>query len=185
MMMEETLKRALEALLFASDEPLSVKRLSDLLHTSQDQVRATLEDMGRDFEHSRGLIVSSVAGGFRLETHPDQYERVAGLILEKRNQRLSQAALETLSLVAYKQPITAIEIAENRQVSSVSAVLKTLLERKLVKMVGRKKVLGRPMMYGTTAQFLVEFGLDSLKDLPKLEDFQETPAGGASHAAPT
>jgi segregation and condensation protein B len=113
-----------------------------------------------------------VAGGYQIVTRPDLHEWVRRLFNERATQRLSVAALETLAVIAYRQPVTALEITEIRSVNT-SGVLNTLLERHLVKIVGRKQVVGRPFLYATTKEFLIRFGLNDLSDLPKVEDMSE------------
>ncbi len=119
-----------------------------------------------------GLHVVEVAGGFQITTRPELHEWVRRLFHERSAQKLSVAALETLSVIAYKQPITQAEIGEIRGVNT-SGVLSTLLERHLIKIVGRKNVIGRPFLYGTTKEFLIRFGLKDLGDLPKIEDMAQ------------
>lgn len=161
----------LEALIFVSAEPLSAQRLAEVLKLDEGEVEAGLERLGQRLDAQSALCLTQVGGGFRLETRPDYVEDVEALLTDLRQSRLSVAALETLALIAYRQPITAVEISQARQVTKVSSVLKGLLDRKLIKMLGRKKVVGRPMMYGTTREFLIQFGLNSLRDLPSLEEF--------------
>ncbi|MCC7008432.1 MAG: SMC-Scp complex subunit ScpB [Acidobacteria bacterium] len=167
------LKAVIEALIFASPEPLTVKTLVRLLdgETAED-VTAAIEALKQDYERPGGLKVVEVAGGYQIVTRPDLHEWVRRLFHERTTQKLSVASLETLAVVAYKQPITAPEVAEIRGVNA-SGVIATLIERKLVKIVGRKQVVGRPFLYGTTREFLDRFGLNDLADLPKVEDMSE------------
>lgn len=166
------LDQAIEALLFASDEPLDLGALSRCLGVSRDEVQTGVARLRTRLKEASGLTLREVAGGLRLETAPDHHGVIQQMFAEKKAQRLSMAALETLAMIAYRQPITGVEIAEMRGVASVSSILKNLLEKKLVRMAGRKKVIGRPMMYGTTREFLIQFGLNSIKDLPSLEEFR-------------
>jgi len=167
------LKAIVEALIFASPEPVTVKALCRLLDSEpKEEIVAALAALRSDYDRPGGLQVVEVAGGYQIVTRPELHEWVRRLFHERTTQKLSVAALETLAVVAYKQPITAPEIAEVRGVN-VSGVLGTLVERKLVKIVGRKQVVGRPFLYGTTREFLERFGLNDLSDLPKVEDMSE------------
>lgn len=168
------LKAILEALIFASPEPLTPKALLKLLDAEpKEDVLAALEDLKRDYDRPGGLQLVEVAGGFQIVTRPDLHEWVRRLFHERSTQRLSVQALESLAVIAYRQPITALEIAEIRGVNT-SGVLNTLLERHLVKIVGRKQVVGRPFMYATTKEFLIRFGLKDLADLPRVEEMAES-----------
>jgi segregation and condensation protein B len=167
------LKAILEALIFASPEPLTLKAIYKLLDTEQrDDIQAALRELAHDYERPGGLQLVEVAGGYQIVTRPDLHEWVRRLFNERTTQKLSVAALETLAVIAYRQPVTALEITEIRGVNT-SGVLNTLLERHLVKIVGRKPVVGRPFMYATTKEFLIRFGLNDLNDLPKVEDMTE------------
>ncbi len=168
------LKAIIEALIFASPDPLTPKALLKLLDNEpKEDVLAALEGLKQDYERPGGLQLVEVAGGFQIVTRPDLHEWVRRLFHERSTQKLSVQALETLAVIAYRQPITAIEITEIRGVNT-SGVLNTLLERHLVKIVGRKQVVGRPFMYATTKEFLIRFGLKDLGDLPKVEDMAES-----------
>jgi segregation and condensation protein B len=163
-----------EALIFASPEPLTPKALLKLLDSEpKEEVLAALEQLKQDYDRPGGLQLVEVAGGFQIVTRPDLHEWVRRLFHERSTQKLSAQALETLAVIAYRQPITALEITEIRGVSA-SGVLNTLLERHLIKIVGRKQVVGRPFMYATTKEFLIRFGLNDLGDLPKVEDMAES-----------
>jgi segregation and condensation protein B len=167
------LKAIVEALIFASPEPLTPQAMYKLLDAEpKEDVHAALLDLKTDYERASGLQLVEVAGGFQIVTRPDLHEWVRRLFHQRSSQKLSVQALETLAVIAYKQPITAVEITEVRGVNT-SGVLNTLLERHLVKIVGRKQVVGRPFMYATTREFLVRFGLKDLGDLPKVEDMSE------------
>ena len=164
------LKAILEALIFASPEPLTPKAIYKLLASEpKEDVQAALADLKRDYERLGGLQLVEVAGGYQIVTRPDLHEWVRRLFHERTTQRLTVQALETLAVIAYRQPVTALEITEIRGVNT-SGVLGTLLERHLIKIVGRKQVVGRPFMYATTKEFLIRFGLKDLDDLPKVED---------------
>jgi segregation and condensation protein B len=168
------LKAIVEALIFASPDPLTPKALLKLLDNEpKEDVLAALEELTRDYDRPGGLQLVQVAGGYQIVTRPDLHEWVRRLFHERSTQKLSVQALETLAVIAYRQPITAIEITEIRGVNT-SGVLNTLLERHLIKIVGRKQVVGRPFMYSTTKEFLIRFGLKDLGDLPKVEDMAES-----------
>lgn len=167
------LPNLIEALLFASEEPLSLQQLAKLANHAENEISTAIKQLGQRLDKESALFVREIAGGFRLETRSEFYEDIREMFIDKRASKLSMAALETLALVAYKQPITAIEVAELRMVTSVNAIIRNLLEKKLIKPAGRKKVIGRPMMYATTKEFLIHFGLNKLLDLPSLDDFQE------------
>jgi segregation and condensation protein B len=167
------LKAILEALIFASPEPLTPKAIYKLLDSERkEDIQTALAELARDYERPGGLQLVEVAGGYQIVTRPDLHEWVRRLFNERATQRLSVAALETLAVIAYRQPVTALEITEIRSVNT-SGVLNTLLERHLVKIVGRKQVVGRPFLYATTKEFLIRFGLNDLSDLPKVEDMSE------------
>jgi segregation and condensation protein B len=172
--MSDELKPIVEALIFASPDPLTPKALFKLLESEpREDVEAALAALKQDYDaRSGGLQMIEVAGGYQIVTRPELHEWVRRLFHERATQRLSVQSLETLAVIAYKQPITAPEIAEIRGVNT-AGVLGTLLERKLVKVVGRKQVVGRPFMYATTREFLDRFGLRDISDLPKVEDMAE------------
>lgn len=167
------LKAIVEALIFASPEPVTMKALGKLLDGEpKEDVAAAVAAVKQDYDRPSGLQFVEVAGGFQIVTRPELHEWVRRLFHERTGQKLSVAALETLAVIAYRQPVTAPEIAEIRGVNT-SGVLGTLADRKLVKIVGRKAVVGRPFMYGTTREFLERFGLNDVSDLPKVEDMSE------------
>jgi segregation and condensation protein B len=167
------LKAIVEALVFASPEPLTRKAIDKLLASEpREDVDAAIAELKRDYERPGGLQVVEVAGGYQIVTRQDLHEWVRRLFHERTTQRLTEQALETLAVIAYKQPLTALEITEIRGVNT-SGVLNTLLERHLIKIVGRKRVVGRPFLYATTKEFLIRFGLNELSDLPKVEDMAE------------
>ena len=171
--MSESLKAVVEALIFASPEPLTPKALYKLVdsHPKED-IDAVLAELKTEYERPGGLQMVEVAGGYRIVTRPELHEWVRRMFHEHSTLKLSVQALETLAVIAYKQPVTAPEIAEIRGVNT-SGVLGTLIDRKLIKIVGRRAVVGRPFMYGTTREFLDRFGLKDLNDLPKIEDIAE------------
>jgi segregation and condensation protein B len=168
-----TPKQVLEALLFAAEEPLSVRRLSAMIEGASPAMIADLvRELNADYlRESRAFQVQEVAGGFRLVTRPEYATWVRELRAGGASPRLSQAALETLSIVAYKQPVTRAELESIRGVA-VEGVLKTLVERELVRIVGREEGLGRPLLYGTTDHFLEYFGLPSLDALPRPDELE-------------
>ena len=183
------LKAILEALIFASPDPLTPKAIYKLLDTEpKEDVNAAIEELKKDYDRPGGLQLVEVAGGFQIVTRPDLHEWVRRLFHERSSQKLSLQSLETLAVIAYKQPITAVEITEVRGVNT-SGVLNTLLERHLIKIVGRKQVVGRPFLYATTKEFLIRFGLKDLGDLPKVEDMAEAlgfdPPAGLIERTPT
>jgi segregation and condensation protein B len=167
------LKAIIEALIFASPEPLTLKAMYKLLDNEpKEDVQAAVAELTRDYDRPGGLQLVEVAGGYQIVTRPDLNDWVRRLFHERGTQRLSVQSLETLAVIAYKQPITALEVAEVRGVNT-SGVLNTLLERHLVKIVGRKQVVGRPFLYATTKEFLIRFGLKDLTELPKIEDMAD------------
>jgi len=184
----DQLVATIEALVFASPEPLLPKVLFKLLDTEpREDVEAAVEELKRRYsERGGGLHLVEVAGGLQIVTRPELHEWVRRLFHERTTQKLSIQALETLAVIAYKQPITAAEITEIRGVNT-SGVIGTLLERGLAKISGRKQVVGRPFLYSTTRDFLDRFGLKDLNDLPRVEDMAaalgfEPPAGIAVDA---
>ena len=163
----------LEAVIFASPDPLTRKAIDKLLSSEpKEDIDAALEQLKRDYEQGGGLQLVEVAGGYQIVTRQDLHEWVRRLFHERTTQKLTAAGLETLAVIAYKQPLTSLEIAEIRGVNT-AGVLNTLLERHLIKIVGRKNVVGRPFLYATTKEFLIRFGLKDLGDLPKIEDMAE------------
>jgi segregation and condensation protein B len=166
------LKAIVEALIFASPEPLTMKALRRLLdQEAPEQIEAAVLALEADYE-GRGLQLVQVAGGYQIVTRSELHEWVRRLFHERTTHKLSVQALETLAVIAYKQPVTAAEITEIRGVNS-SGVLGTLVDRRLIKIAGRKPVIGRPFMYATTREFLERFGLRDLSELPKIEDMAD------------
>jgi segregation and condensation protein B len=167
------LRAILEALIFASPEPLTLKALAKLLDNEpKEDIQAAMAELKRDYERPGGLQLVEIAGGYQIVTRQDLHDWVRRLFHERTTQKLTVQGLETLAVIAYRQPITALEITEVRGVNT-SGVLNTLLERHLIKIVGRKQVVGRPFLYATTREFLIRFGLNDLTDLPKVEDMAE------------
>ncbi len=183
------LKAVIEALIFASPEPLTPKMLFKLLEAEpKEDVELALASLKRDYEEPGGLQLVEVANGYQIVTRTEMHEWVRRLFHERKTQKLSVQALETLAVIAYKQPITGPEIAEIRGVNT-SGVISTLLERHLIKISGRKPVVGRPFLYSTTREFLIRFGLKDLGDLPKVEDMAEVlgfePPAGLAESGPS
>jgi segregation and condensation protein B len=170
----DELKPVIEALLFVADEPLPFKQLCKILgHVSEEDVMWALNELVADYEQrGSGLEAREIAGGWRISTRPQYHEFIRKYLKSRPSARLSLPALETLAVIAYKQPITIPEILEIRGVTSSSAV-KTLLEKRLIVTKGRKETVGRPMMYGTSKEFLIQFGLKDLSELPSIEDFED------------
>jgi segregation and condensation protein B len=158
----------LECLLFVAPEPVTPRQVGEVLRVEEDAAAAALEHFRLHYVNGGGLQVVRVAGGYQLRTRPEFASLVAAF-LRPAAQRLSRQALETLAIIAYEQPITQPEIDALRGVNS-GGVIKTLLERELIREVGRKDAPGRPILYRTTEHFLEHFGLADLTDLPKLED---------------
>jgi segregation and condensation protein B len=170
---QSQLEAIIEALVFASPEPLTPKMLFKLLADEpKEDVTAAIEALKQGYTQRGGLHLTEVAGGYQITTRPEFHDWVRRLFHERTTQKLSVPALETLAVIAYKQPITAAEVGEIRGVNT-AGVLTTLLERHLIKIVGRKNVIGRPFLYGTTKEFLIRFGLNDLNDLPKVEDMAQ------------
>jgi segregation and condensation protein B len=167
------LKAIVEALVYASPDPLTPKALCKLLDSEPaEEVQRAIDALKQDYRLARGLHLVEIAGGLQIMTRPDLNEWVRRLFHERKNARLSVQALETLAVIAYRQPVTAAEIAEIRGVNT-SGVLSTLIERKLIKSAGRKAVVGRPFLYATTKEFLLRFGLNDVSDLPRVEDLAD------------
>ena len=170
----EEVRAILEALIFASPQPLTPREIGKVMGgVPREAWQAALSDLRSDYvRDGRGLQVVEVAGGFQITTRPEYNDWVRELLDPRAPTRLSIQALETLAVIAYKQPVTLPEIIELRGVKS-GGVLKTLLEKRLIRITGRKEVVGRPMLYGTTKEFLLHFGLKDLAELPKIEEFAE------------
>ncbi len=168
------LKAILEAIVYVTDEPLSAQQMAAALEQPLDKVKRLLDELVADYgKPDRGLTVREVAGGYKMATKPEHHEAVRAFVKKLTPPlKLSLAALETLAVVAYKQPVTAPEIMEIRGVQG-AGVLKTLLDRKLISESGRKNVVGKPILYKTTKDFLVQFGLKDLSELPTLKEFEE------------
>jgi segregation and condensation protein B len=169
----EGLMPVLEALLFAAGEPLSLEEMQAAVpEDERPAVEGALTRLQGAYGDARGLQILQVAGGYRMATRSAFDRYIRALFRQRNRHRLGRAALETLAIVAYRQPVTGPEISEIRGKDS-SAVLKGLLEKRLLRITGRKRVVGKPFLYGTTQQFLIHFGLNSLDDLPEMTEFEE------------
>ncbi len=168
------LKAVLEAIIYVTEEPLSLAQIAAALAQPADRVAPLLDQLVAEFEKpEHGLTIREVAGGFKMATKPEHHEAVRDFVRSlKPPLKLSLPALETLAVIAYKQPVTAPEIMEIRGVQG-AGVLKTLLDRKLIITAGRKDVVGRPILYRTSKDFLVQFGLKDLAELPSLKEFED------------
>lgn len=168
------LKAIIEAIVYVTDEPLSAQQIAAALERPIDVVQRTLNELSAEYAaNEHGLTIREVAGGYKMATKPEHHEAVRAFVKKLTPPlKLSLAALETLAVVAYKQPVTAPEILDIRGVQG-AGVLKTLLDRRLVAEAGRKKVVGQPILYKTTKEFLVQFGLKDLHELPTLKEFEE------------
>ncbi len=172
-MTNEERKAALEAIIYAADEPVSVEQLATALGEAKPAVQVALDELVASYAvEERGIEIRAVAGGYKMYTKPQHHEVVRRFIRSLRPPlRLTMPALETLAVIAYKQPATSPEIQEIRGVNT-SGVLKTLLEKKLIVTAGRKQVIGRPILYRTSKDFLMRFGLNDLEELPSLKEFE-------------
>lgn len=167
----------IEALIYVSEEPLSAKTIAEVLREDREVVEAALGELAKEFNgRNGGLQLREVAGGWQFATRPEYHEHVRAYLKSRPSAKLSIASLETLAVIAYKQPVTVPEILEIRGVQSPSSI-KTLLDKKLIVAKGRKETVGRPMMYGTSKDFLIQFGLKDLGELPSMEDFQDLGSG--------
>jgi len=172
------LKSIAEALIFVADEPLSAKTIADVLKVDLAAVEKAIRELVAECDaRNGGLQLREIAGGWQIATRPEHHEQVRAYLKSKPSAKLSLASLETLAVIAYKQPVTVPEILEIRGVQSPSAI-KTLLDKRLIVARGRKETVGRPMMYGTSKEFLIQFGLKDLTELPSIEDFQDLAGGG-------
>lgn len=162
-----------EALVFVADEPISSKLLAEVLEEDRESIEAALEELRNEYEsRESGLQIREIAGGWQICTRTELHEDVRKFLKTRPSAKLSLASLETLAVIAYKQPVTVPEILEIRGVQSASAI-KTLLEKRLIVTRGHKETVGRPMQYGTSKEFLLQFGLKDLSELPSIEDFED------------
>ncbi len=170
----EDIKATFEALLFVSHDPLTMEKLASVLEgVPKSTLKTTMQALQDDYEQiGRGLKITEVAGGFVMVTRPEHSAAIKQLSKAKTSTKLSRSALEAMAIISYKQPITRSEIEKIRGVET-SGVLRTLLDQKMIRIVGRKEIPGRPILYGTGKQFLQRFGLRDLRDLPPLKELKE------------
>jgi segregation and condensation protein B len=168
------IKSIMEAIIYVAEEPVSPDHFQEVFpDEAKETLEQALQDMVEAFNaRPGGMVIREVAGGFRMTTRPEHHEQIRAYLKTRPNAKLSMAALETLAVVAYKQPVTLAEILAIRGKKSSSAI-HTLLEKNMVAIVGRKQVVGRPILYGTSKEFLIHFGLKNLKELPTLEEFAQ------------
>jgi segregation and condensation protein B len=171
---DEQLRAVVEAVIYVTDEPLSADQIATALQQPAARIGQVLEELTAEYNKPQhGLTIREVAGGYKMSTKPEHHEAIRSFVRNlKPPLKLSLAALETLALIAYKQPITAPEVMEVRGVQG-AGVIKTLIDRKLIATAGRKTVLGKPILYKTTKEFLVQFGLKDLSELPTLKEFED------------
>src|SRR5436190_16317561 len=171
---ETRIKAVLEAIIYVTEEPLTKAQIAAALGAPPEQVEKLLTELAAEYEKpEHGLAVREVAGGYKMATKAEHHEAVRAFVRSlKPALKLSLAALETLAVIAYKQPVTTPEVLEIRGVQG-AGVMKTLLERKLIAVSGRKNVIGKPVLYRTTKEFLIQFGLKDLSELPSLKEFEE------------
>lgn len=171
MLENNTKKRVIEALLFANGKPISVEKIGEIIkEKDKKSIRTVISELQMEYEtNGSAITIAEIAGGFKMQTRPQYSEWIRELVKSKLVSRLSKPALETAAIVAYRQPITKLEIESIRGVN-VDGVIQTLLERRLIKIRGRKDAVGRPLLYGTTNEFLEYFGLKDLSEMPKIEE---------------
>lgn len=173
-MAEDNVKSAIEALLFACEKPLGIEQIKKAMDNMEaGAIRGVLEQLKTEYEqNNRGMRLIEIAGGFQMVASPGFSPFLKKLFKDRNTEKLSKPALETLAIIAYKQPVTRSEIEFLRNVN-VDGVMKSLLDKGLIRIAGRRKVPGRPFVFGTTRQFLEYFGLKSLDELPKMEEFAD------------
>jgi segregation and condensation protein B len=171
---EARLKAVLEAIVYVTDEPLTLAQITEALAQPTESVSKLLAELAAEYEKpEHGLTIREVAGGYKMATKAEHHDAVRAFVKSlKAPVKLSLPALETLAVIAYKQPVTAPEIMEIRGVQG-AGVLKTLIDRKLIATAGRKNVIGKPILYKTTKEFMLQFGLKDLSELPTLKEFDE------------
>lgn len=173
------LKAIAEALIFVAEEPLSARTIAEVIDVDREAIEKAIGELVAEYDaRNSGLQLREIAAGWQIATRPEHHEQIRAYLKSRPSAKLSLASLETLAVIAYKQPVTVPEILEIRGVQSPSAI-KTLLDKRLIVAKGRKETVGRPMMYGTSKEFLIQFGLKDLSELPSIEDFQDL-AGGAT-----
>ncbi len=162
-----------EALIFVADEPLTIKILAEVLDEDRETIESAIDELRQEYERREsGLTLREIAGGWQISTRTEFHEDIRKFLKTRPSAKLSLAALETLAVIAYQQPATIPEILEIRGVQSASAI-KTLLDKRLIVAKGRKETVGKPMQYGTSKDFLIQFGLKDLSELPNIEDFED------------
>ncbi|MEN2994772.1 MAG: SMC-Scp complex subunit ScpB [Thermodesulfovibrio sp.] len=170
---KEQIKGIIESLLFVAEKPVSIKMLRGLLNISEASLKEAIHELIEDYKSKKsGIIIIKIEDSYQMVTNPEYAEWVKIFQKMHTNNKLSEQALETLAIIAYRQPITKAEIEKIRGVNSDCAI-KSLMEKKLIKIVGKKEIPGRPFLYGTTKEFLKLFGISSLDELPGLFDFQK------------
>jgi segregation and condensation protein B len=164
----------IEAIIYVAEDPVKLEQLREVFpEESKEDIEQALKELVEAFNTRQGgMLIREVADGYRMTTRPEHHERIRSYLKTRPNAKLSMAALETLAVIAYKQPVTLAEILAIRGKKS-STALQTLLEKKMVAIVGRKPVVGRPILYGTSKEFLIHFGLNNLSELPTLEEFAQ------------
>jgi segregation and condensation protein B len=173
-MSQDNTRAVIEAMIFANEKPLAIEQIKKVLDNLETtDIRKIIEDLKDEYAAcGRGIRIIEVAGGFQMVTAPDFASFLKKLYKQRRVERLSKPALETLAIIAYKQPVTKLEIESLRGVN-IDGVMGNLVEKGLVRIAGRKKAAGRPFVFGTSRQFLEYFGLKSLEELPKIENFSQ------------
>jgi segregation and condensation protein B len=168
------IQAVMEAIIYVADDPVRLEHFKEVFpEETSETIKQALSNLVKDFnERLGGMLIREVAGGWRMTTRPEHHEQIRSYLKTRPSAKLSLAALETLAVIAYKQPVTLAEILAIRGKKS-STALQTLLERKMVAILGRKPVVGRPILYGTSKEFLIHFGLNGLSDLPTLEEFAQ------------
>lgn len=162
-----------EALIFVADEPVTSRLLAEVLDEDKQAIRAAVEQLQSEYElREGGLLIREIAGGWQIATRTELHEDIRKFLKTRPSAKLSLASLETLAVIAYKQPVTVPEILEIRGVQSATSI-KTLLDKRLIVAKGRKEAVGRPIQYGTSKEFLIQFGLKDLSELPSIEDFED------------
>jgi segregation and condensation protein B len=170
-----TVESVTEAVLFASDEPLKEARLADIVGTNASQIRQHIKNLNDKYQtNNNAFRIEQIAGGYQMMTLSPYNHWLRKLLRERDSGKLSPAALETLAIIAYKQPIIRADVETIRGVA-VGEIIRSLMYKGLVKIIGRAEVVGRPLLYGTTKKFLEVFGLNTLKDLPKIEELKKPP----------
>jgi len=167
------LVKLVEALIFVADEPVTSRLLAEVLDEDKQSINTAIEQLQSEYEvREAGLQIREIAGGWQIATRTELHEDIRKFLKTRPSAKLSLASLETLAVIAYKQPVTVPEILEIRGVQSATSI-KTLLDKRLIVAKGRKEAVGRPIQYGTSKEFLIQFGLKDLSELPSIEDFED------------